>query len=94
MKLAQIQMRVGPDKAANLRHAEALLSRAADADMAVLKNIEITQPDQLVVEETDNQPVSCYGESDGSAAVAAAGGTAPYTYDWLDRHLPCDTLPF
>ena len=36
MKLAQIQMRVGPDKAANLRHAEALLSRAADADMAVL----------------------------------------------------------
>ena len=53
--------------------------------MAVLKNIEITQPDQLVVEETDNQPVSCYGESDGSAAVAAAGGTAPYTYDWLDR---------
>lgn len=36
MKLAQIQMRVGPDKAANLRHAEALLARAADADMAVL----------------------------------------------------------
>ena len=27
MKLAQIQMRVGPDKAANLRHAEALLAQ-------------------------------------------------------------------
>ncbi len=50
---------------------------------AELKNIEITQPDQLVVEETDNQPVNCFGESNGSAAVAASGGTAPYTYDWL-----------
>ena len=36
MKLAQIQMRVGPDKAANLRHAEALLAQAADADIEVL----------------------------------------------------------
>ena len=36
MKLAQIQMRVQPDKAENLRHAEALLASVKGADMAVL----------------------------------------------------------
>ena len=51
--------------------------------MAVLKNIEITQPDKLVVEEADNIPVSCQGGQDGSATVLATGGTSPYIYDWL-----------
>ena len=36
MKLAQIQMRVRPGKAENLRHAEALLASVKSADMAVL----------------------------------------------------------
>ena len=36
MKLAQIQMHVTADKAANLRHAEDLLRSARGADMAIL----------------------------------------------------------
>ena len=36
MKLAQIQMHVTADKAANLRHAEDLLRSVRGADMAIL----------------------------------------------------------
>ena len=36
MKLAQIQMHVTADKAANLRHAEDLLRSIRGADMAIL----------------------------------------------------------
>ena len=60
MKLAQIQMRVGPDKAANLRHAEALLSRAADADMAVLP--------EMFCCPYDNACFRAYGEPEGGPA--------------------------
>ncbi|MDB4754998.1 SprB repeat-containing protein, partial [bacterium] len=38
-------------------------------------------PSVSVVTVTD---VSCFGESDGYALVAAAGGTQPYTYLWDD----------
>ena len=41
MKLAQIQMRVGPDKAANLRHAEALLARDDAGERYELYLIEL-----------------------------------------------------
>ncbi len=50
---------------------------------AELKNIEITEPDVLLVEEVDNQDVTCHGYSDGSVTVNATGGTSPYRYDWL-----------
>ena len=36
MRLAQIQMHVTADKAANLRHAEELLRSVRGADMAIL----------------------------------------------------------
>ena len=60
MKLAQIQMRVGPDKAANLRHAETLLARAADADMAVLP--------EMFCCPYDNACFRAYGEPEGGPA--------------------------
>lgn len=60
MKLAQIQMRVGPDKAANLRHAEALLAQAADADMAVLP--------EMFCCPYDNACFRAYGEPEGGPA--------------------------
>ncbi|WMJ71929.1 PKD domain-containing protein [Cytophagaceae bacterium ABcell3] len=43
--------------------------------------VTISQPDslELVVDKID---VSCYGGTDGSAAVEVAGGTAPYSYSW------------
>ena len=46
MKLAQIQMRVGPDKAANLRHAEAL-REAYDSIRMVENSIESGMPEDF-----------------------------------------------
>ena len=34
------------------------------------------------VSMTANTPVACYGGTNGSATVAATGGTSPYTYTW------------
>jgi hypothetical protein len=45
--------------------------------------VEIDGPTELVVEEVDNNGVSCAGGNDGSATVVATGGTSPYSYDWL-----------
>jgi hypothetical protein len=42
----------------------------------------ITQPSQISAQPINEQNVSCYGGSDGSATELASGGTAPYTYTW------------
>ena len=70
MKLAQIQMRVRPDKAENLRHAEALLASVKGADMAVLP--------EMFCCPYDNGCFRAYGEAEGGEAYrmlsrAAAG---------------------
>ena len=60
MKLAQIQMRVRPGKAENLRHAEALLASVKGADMAVLP--------EMFCCPYDNGCFRAYGEAAGGAA--------------------------
>lgn len=40
---------------------------------------------------TASTPVSCWGSSDGTATVIAAGGTAPYTHNWSTN--PVQTGP-
>lgn len=41
----------------------------------------VTEPSApLSITQTNNLPVTCNGGSDGSFAVAASGGTAPYTF--------------
>jgi gliding motility-associated-like protein len=44
--------------------------------------VTITEPDTLVLSLIAADTLSCYGNSNGTATVAATGGTAPYTYDW------------
>jgi gliding motility-associated-like protein len=44
----------------------------------------ITQPVVLTVAITSTRNDSCNGKCDGRVAVAAAGGTLPYTYTWAD----------
>ncbi|RMG84235.1 MAG: T9SS C-terminal target domain-containing protein [Bacteroidetes bacterium] len=44
-------------------------------------SVEVLQPDPLILTLSAADPV-CAGNSDGMVAVAAIGGTAPYTYVW------------
>lgn len=44
-------------------------------------SIVVTQPMQLVTNVSHTDAL-CFGASNGSASVAAAGGTPPYTYAW------------
>ncbi|MBI5218010.1 MAG: gliding motility-associated C-terminal domain-containing protein, partial [Bacteroidia bacterium] len=44
--------------------------------------INITQPTVMSGTESANISVNCNGGTDGSASVAASGGTGPYTYLW------------
>ncbi|MEL6134820.1 MAG: gliding motility-associated C-terminal domain-containing protein, partial [Bacteroidota bacterium] len=47
--------------------------------------VVITEPSTaLIVDFSDIQPVSCFGESDGSLTVTVAGGETPYTFTWAD----------
>jgi hypothetical protein len=41
---------------------------------------------QLEAEAYINNNVSCFGRSDGSATITAAGGVVPYTYLWSDAN--------
>ena len=45
-------------------------------------NAVITQPAEALLITTTKVDVSCYGSTNGSALVVAAGGTLPYTYSW------------
>ncbi len=44
--------------------------------------VSITQPSTAVTATTLQLNVTCNGASDGSASVAASGGTGSYTYSW------------
>ncbi|MFN8155479.1 MAG: gliding motility-associated C-terminal domain-containing protein [Bacteroidia bacterium] len=47
-----------------------------------VSSVTITQPVQIAVSTAYVTPVSCFGGNNGVAAVNAAGGSAPYTYQW------------
>jgi gliding motility-associated-like protein len=43
----------------------------------------VYQPNQLIGSLVTNSNVKCYGQSNGSATVAASGGTPSYSYQWF-----------
>ena len=47
-------------------------------------NAPISQPQQMFSIINASAPALCYGSCDGSASVLTAGGTTPYSYNWLD----------
>ena len=75
MKLAQIQMHVTADKAANLRHAEDLLRSVRGADMAILP--------EMFCCPYDNACFRAYGEPEGGPAYQMLSRTARELNLWL-----------
>ncbi len=53
-------------------------ANACPADTEII----VPQPPVLTASVAVLTPVSCFGSSDGSAIVNAAGGTQPYSYNW------------
>jgi hypothetical protein len=45
-------------------------------------SVTITEPTLLMATISASTNVSCFGGNNGSATVTAAGGVAPYTYNW------------
>ncbi|MFN7012873.1 MAG: T9SS type B sorting domain-containing protein, partial [Bacteroidia bacterium] len=52
-----------------------------NAGCSITHTFIITQPNQLIATTTSVTPADC-GVSNGSATVAASGGTGTYTYSW------------
>ncbi len=44
--------------------------------------VTISEPTALALSSVTASPTSCFGLSDGAVQAVAAGGTAPYTYNW------------
>jgi len=56
------------------------------------QSVRIVQPDAPIGVQVYVHPVSCNNGADGVAAVTAAGGTAPYAYQWSPGGSTSDTI--
>lgn len=45
-------------------------------------SFSIIQPSLLIIPGYNSNPVSCFGENDGSISIQALGGVAPYHVSW------------
>ena len=54
--------------------------------------VSITQPPVLTASFINHGNVSCFGGSNGSVTVNAAGGTPNYTYQWLPGNAAAATI--
>lgn len=56
-----------------------------DANGCTVQNsVQVGAPPQLTCQTQLISPITTYGGSDGMASVSAAGGVAPYTYNWAN----------
>ncbi|MFN3802685.1 SprB repeat-containing protein, partial [Belliella pelovolcani] len=46
------------------------------------REIDLVGPDELIINVTDIDDVSCFGRNDGRINIAVSGGTFPYSYNW------------
>ena len=53
------------------------------------QSVTVNQPDQLTI-QYGTTPVSCFGLSNGTAQITAAGGIPPYTYIWNNGEITPD----
>ena len=58
-------------------------------------SVDISQPNQLIVDAFISDPISCYGLSDGELSAIAYNGTSPYSYVWSHPNYPwVDDAPY
>ncbi|MCG8577215.1 MAG: SprB repeat-containing protein, partial [Flavobacteriales bacterium] len=56
-----------------------------DADgCTVTFSTAVSEPPAILIDLEASTDISCFGADDGTATVAASGGTAPYTFEWFD----------
>ncbi|KAF2518377.1 hypothetical protein EYY60_00170, partial [Flavobacterium zhairuonense] len=70
------------DTASNLPAGNYSVTITSSNGCSIVKNFTISQPTALVVTANPQTNVSCNGGANGSASVAATGGTGAYTYSW------------
>ena len=57
--------------------------------------VEISQPNQLIVDAFISDQISCYGLSDGELSANVYGGTGEYSYVWSHPNYPwVDDAPY
>lgn len=68
----------------NIPAGNYLLTVVDDSTCMTDTSITITQPDSLEINIADYGDITCYGSDDGYIEASATGGTAPYSYTWMD----------
>ncbi|TND06949.1 MAG: hypothetical protein FD123_3413 [Bacteroidetes bacterium] len=68
--------------ASNLPAGSYIVTVSDFAGCAVSSSVTITEPPVLTSGIASSNAVTCFGNNNGSATAAAAGGTAPYAYSW------------
>ena len=48
----------------------------------LITSFELTEPEELIIEDLLIEVPTCFGEEDGSVVAVANGGTSPYMYSW------------
>lgn len=53
-----------------------------DQGCTFLASVEVPEPEELSIATLEQNNIECAGQTDGSATVAASGGTSGYEYAW------------
>ena len=67
----------------NLCTGDYILTVENNAGCAKTVTVTVSSPTEVVLTETSNAPVFCFGGSNGTANVLATGGVPGYNYTWL-----------
>ena len=80
--IGQFYIGSGPDTAFNLCYGghDIIIEDALGCRKTVA--FTISQPDELLAQAIQVQPVQCYGFDDGISFASATGGTTPYYFVW------------
>ncbi len=66
----------------NLRAGTYEYTVTDESGCAIVAELEVTEPDELLIDTIEQLPTLCFDSSDGSARATVSGGTGSYTYNW------------